>query len=245
MFSSRSALVTGGASGIGQAIAASLLQQGANVCIFDRNPIALPASDRLLAVCGDVSREEDVQRAVACTAERFGAINILVNNAGIEVEGRVENLSAAEWDRQMAVNLRGAFLFAKYVIAHMKSAGGSIVNISSIDAFVGYPGLVAYDSSKGALLAFTRSLAVECGPERIRVNAVCPGYIETPLLDAYFNRQPDPAAARLEAASRHPVSRLGQPQDVAEAVLFLLSDRAAFITGTALIVDGGLTAAGP
>ena len=236
-FEGKTALVTGGASGIGRAIADLFVAYGANVVIFDRH--AGPGHVR-----GDVSKEADVRCAVEIAASRFGQMDVLVNNAGIEVEGRVEDLSGEAWDRQLAVNLRGPFLCSKHAIPYMKQRGGAIVNVSSIDAFAGYPGLAAYDSSKAALIALTRTLALECGPARIRVNAVCPGYIETPLLDAYFQRQPDPAGARREAALKHPLGRMGKPSDVAGAVAFLASEKASFITGTTLVVDGGLLAVG-
>jgi NAD(P)-dependent dehydrogenase (short-subunit alcohol dehydrogenase family) len=145
----------------------------------------------------------------------------------------------------MAVNLKGAFLFAKHTVPQMKGRGGVIVNISSIDALMGYPMLAAYDSSKAGLLAFTRSLALECGPDGIRVNAICPGYTQTPLLQAWFDRQPDPEQVKRDIIASHPLRRMGRPSDIAEAAFFLASDAASFITGTYLVVDGGITAAGP
>ena len=236
-FSGKTVLVTGGASGIGKAIVACFAETGANVCILD-----LQDGPGILKV--DVSVEEEVIRGVAEAVAHHGSLDVLVNNAGIEVAGEVTLLAAADWDRQIAVNLRGPFLCAKHSLPHLKPRHGAIVNISSIDAFVSYAGLAAYDASKAAVVAFTRTLALECARDKVRVNTVCPGYIETPLLQAYFDRESNPEKARAEAEARHPLGRLGTPEDVAEAVVFLASERAGFITGTTLIVDGGITAKG-
>jgi NAD(P)-dependent dehydrogenase (short-subunit alcohol dehydrogenase family) len=241
-------LVTGGASGIGQGIAERFLSGGARVAIFDRQPVdtrSFQSAERVLAICGDVCSEAEVQRAVSQVNERFGYVSVLANVAGIEVSGHVEDLRSEDWDRQMAVNLRGPFLFVKHTVPQMKGRGGIILNISSIDALAGYSTLTAYDSSKAALLAFTRTAAVECGPDGIRVNAICPGYIQTPLLQAWFDRQANPEQVKRDIVARHPVRRMGRPEDIAEAAFFLASDAASFITGTYLIVDGGILAVGP
>jgi NAD(P)-dependent dehydrogenase (short-subunit alcohol dehydrogenase family) len=241
-------LVTGGASGIGKAVAERFLAAGARVAIFDVQAVdtrQFQAEDRVLAIRGDVSSERDVRHAVSQINERFAPIDVLANVAGIEVSGRIEDFSAEDWDRQMAVNLKGAFLFAKYTVPQMKGRGGVILNISSIDAFAGYATLTGYDSSKAALLAFTRTAAVECGPDGIRVNAICPGYIQTPLLQVWFDKQADPEQVKRDIVARQPLRRMGQPEDIAEAAFFLASDAASFITGTYLVVDGGITAVGP
>jgi NAD(P)-dependent dehydrogenase (short-subunit alcohol dehydrogenase family) len=241
-------LITGGASGIGKAIAERFLFAGARVTIFDQQAVSagqFDPDDRVVAIRGDVAREPDVRDVVSRTNDRFGLIDVLFNVAGIELSGRIEEYSADDWDRQMAVNLKGAFLFAKHTVPQMKGRGGVIVNISSIDALMGYPMLAAYDSSKAGLLAFTRSLALECGPDGIRVNAICPGYTQTPLLQAWFDRQPDPEQVKRDIIASHPLRRMGRPSDIAEAAFFLASDAASFITGTYLVVDGGITAAGP
>ena len=176
-------LVTGGASGMGLATANRFLAAGARVVVFDRNTIdpgQFKTQGRGFAIRGDVSRELDVREAFLETKSRFGLLDILVNAAGIFVSGPIGDMTGEDWDRQLAVNLKGQFLFAKYAVEQMKSQGGAIVNISSIDAFAGYPSCTAYDASKAAILAFTRSLAVECGGDGIRVDAICPGYTETP-----------------------------------------------------------------
>ncbi len=195
------AIVTGAAKGIGEAIAARFLEAGASVAAFDidgpsvdATAIRLGAHGRVLGITGDVASEPDVADAVRRTAAELGRIDVLVNNAGIEIAGRIPDYASADWDRQLGVNLKGAFLFAKHVIPRMAGSGGAIVNISSVHAFVSYPGNAAYDASKAGLLALTRTLALEHGPDGIRVNAICPGYIETPMTDEWLATVDDPEA---------------------------------------------------
>ena len=242
LLANKIAVVTGGASGIGAAIAKEFAGAGAHVAIFDvREPESETPCGRFFR--GDVASEGDVSRAIDEIANEHGAIDILVNNAGVEIASEVATMTGEQWDRQLAVNLKGAFLMTKYAAASLRG-GSAILNISSIDGFVSYAGLAAYDASKAAILAFTRALAVELGPAGVRVNAICPGYIDTPLLQHYFERQPDPGASRANITAQHPLRRLGTPADVARCALFLASDAAAFVSGTYLIVDGGLLAAG-
>ena len=245
------AIVTGAAKGIGAGIAERFVQAGAAVVAFDINAQGarqvaerLSQQGRTLAVHGDVACEQDVQRAIVQTVQQFGAIDVLVNNAGIEGPGLLAEYSSADWDRIHAVNLKGYFLFAKYVIPHMRVRGGSIVNISSVHAFVSYVGNGAYDATKAGIIGLTRALALENGAEGIRANAICPGYIRTPMTDDWLAIQPDPEATLKQVLSFHPLGRMGTPRDVADAALFLSSDAAAFISGTYLVVDGAMTAAG-
>lgn len=245
------ALVTGAAMGIGAAIAQRFVQAGAAVVVFDINDEAarqiaqsLGRQGRVLAIHGDVAREVDVQSAVAQTVQQFGALDILVNNAGIERPGQVADYSSGDWDRVLDVNLKGYFLFAKYSFPHMRGRGGAMVNISSVHAFVSYVDNAAYDASKAGIIGLTRALALEYGPEKIRVNAICPGYINTPMMDQWLAIQPDAAAAMKQVLSFHPMGRIGTPRDIADAALFLASDAAEFISGTYLVVDGAMTAAG-
>lgn len=252
-FAHRVAVVTGSGAGIGAGIAECFAQAGASVVVFDidgaaasrmKEDIEKEFGGRCLAIQGDVSSEADVQAAVAGAVETFGTIDILVNNAGIDVASRVPEMSAAEWDRVLAVNLKGAFHFCKHVIPVMQERGGTIVNISSVHAYASYEQYAAYDASKAGLVAMTRTLAIDHGRDGIRVNAICPGYIHTPMTDEWLRAQPDPAATMREVLSFHPVGRIGTPRDVAEAVLFLASDVASFISGAYLVVDGAMTAAG-
>ena len=232
------ALVTGAASGIGAGIAARFSEAGAAVALFDINGDGVRSMEqklrqtgRALAIAGDVSREEDVKAAVEQAVSAFGTLDILVNNAGIEVLGLIVDQPSSDRDRQLNVNLKSVFLFSKYAIPHLRVHGGAIVNISSIHAFVGYEGNAAYDASKAGMVGLTRALAVDHGRDGIRVNAICPGYIDTPLMDHWFNAQPDIAAARRLVISFHPLGRMGTPRDVADAALFLASDAASFYLG--------------
>ena len=245
------ALVTGAAMGIGAGIAQRFVEAGAAVVVFDINADAalemaqgLSRRGRALAIHGDVAREEDVQNAVARTVEEFGSLDVLVNNAGIVLPGQVVDLTSADWDRQLSVNLKGVFLFSKYAIPQLRGRGGAIVNISSVHALVSYAGHAAYDASKAGLLALTRTLAVDHGGEGIRVNAICPGYIRTPMTDEWLAAEPDPETTLKQVLGLHPLGRMGTPRDVAEAALFLASDAASFISETCLVVDGALTASG-
>ncbi len=245
------ALITGAAAGIGAAIVERFSEAGAAVVVFDINAEGarrmerkLRQTGRALAVVGDVSSEEDVQRAIEQTVREFGTLDILVNNAGIEVPGPMMEMASSEWDRQLNVNLKSAFLLCKYAIPHLRGRHGAIVNISSVHAFVSYEGNAAYDASKAGLLGLTRALALEHGRDGIRVNAICPGYIDTPMMDEWLRTQPDAAATMRQVLSVHPLGRIGTPRDVADAALFLASDAASFISGTFLVVDGAMTAAG-
>lgn len=245
------ALVTGGAVGIGAGIAERFVEEGASVAIFDINGEgALQRADQLrakgpvLAIQGDVANEECAQSAVERTVAQFGSLDVLVNNAGIEVAGPISLMKTEAWDRQLAVNLKGAFLFSKYAIARMLGRGGVVINISSVRAFVSYQGGIAYDASKAALIGFTRALALDHGQDRIRVNAICPGYIDTPMTDEWLKTVQNREETMRQVLAVHPLGRIGTPRDIAEAAVFLASDSASFITGTTLVVDGGMSAAG-
>lgn len=247
------ALITGAGAGIGAGIAERFSEAGATVVLFDINgesagqmsrKIEQAGHGRSLALQGDVSSEADVREAAGQAVEKFGTVDILVNNAGIDVSGLVPDMNASEWDRVLAVNLKGAFLFSKHVIPHMRGRGGAIVNISSVHALVSNEGYAAYDASKAGMLAMTRTLALDHGRDGIRVNAICPGYISTPMTDEWFKEQPDPEATLREVLSFHPLGRIGTTRDVADAALFLASDASAFVSGTYLVVDGAMTVAG-
>lgn len=244
------AIVTGAASGIGAAIAERFAESGIAVAIFDINgdgarAVAqkLGAITNTIAIEGDASNEEHVRSAVDETVRELGTPDFLINNAGIEVNGSVTDLSSSQWDRQIAVNLRSVFLFSKYTIPKMVR-GGAIVNISSVHALVSWPGCAAYDASKAAMIGLTRAMALDHGHQQIRVNAICPGYIETPLWDQWLAQLSDPEATMREVLKAHPLGRTGKPKDVAEAALFLVSEGASFISGTYLVVDGAMTAGG-
>lgn len=250
MSETRTLLVTGAASGIGAGIAEKFAAEDYRVALFDLNGPGLErmidslgGNGRSLAVVGDVNSPVDAERAVSATVNAFGSLDVLVNNAGIEIAGTAATLSFADWDRLMGVNLRGAFVMSKFALSAMQP-GSSIVNISSVHAFAAYPECAVYDASKAGLLGLTRAMALDHGSAGIRVNAICPGYIQTPLMEKWLDTVDDRQATMRHLQSMHPVGRIGTPQDVAEAALFLASQKASFISGAFLVVDGGMTLAG-
>lgn len=244
----KTALIIGASGGIGAAVARLFAAEGAAVALLD-----LPGTtgqdmaadirqtgSQAVFVPADVTDEAQVVAAVTAAASQFGGLHILVNAAAINVQGRVEALTAADWDRLMAVNVRGCFLTIKHSVPHLRRAGGgAVINLSSVSAFIGADGYAAYHASKGAVLSLTRALALELAADRIRVNALCPGWVDTPFTADALSRAPDPAAARAAAAAAHALGRIAQPEEVAQAALFLASDAASFVTGEALFVDGG------
>ncbi len=247
----RVVLVTGGAKGIGRGIVERFLEAGDAVALLDndregaeRASAELSSLGQVIALHGDVAREADARAAVEQTVARFGALHVLVNNAGIEIAGRVDELATEDWDRQLAVNLRGVYLLSKHAIPRMRASGGAIINISSVHAFYAYARCPAYDASKAGMIGLTRTMALDHGRDRIRVNAICPGYIDTPLLRHWIDHQPHPEGIMGEVLKAHPLGRIGTPRDIAEAAFFLASDAAEFISGTSLIVDGAMTTPG-
>lgn len=197
-----------------------------------------------IAIQGDVAIEANAKEAVAKTMSEFGRLDVLVNNAGIEVNGSVAALTSEAWDRQIAVNLRGPFLMSKCAVEHMRGRGGVIIHIASVHSFVSWQDCAAYDSTKAALLGLTRAMALDHGPDKIRVNAICPGYIDTPLMEKWMALVPDRAATMRQILSVHPLGRIGTPRDIAEAAFFLASDAASFISGASLVVDGAMSVSG-
>lgn len=246
-FEGKTAIVTGGAQGIGKGIARRLSQEGAAVIIADIDAArGRQTADELVRGGGNavflqanVTLETDVSRLIDGVTERFGRLDILINNAGASPRRPFEALSLADWRSLIDLNLTSMFLCAKSALPSLRqSQGASIVNIASLHAFLTVPGLSAYAAAKGGVVALTRSMAVEFAPD-VRVNAVAPGVIET---EAWFSVVDDVEAARRHRLPFHPVGRLGQPEDIAGAAAFLASADAGFITGVTLPVDGGLTA---
>lgn len=244
----RRAIVTGGASGIGRATAEALAREGAMVLVADVDLAAageLAAAMRargrdVEAVACDVASDEDCRRAVETAAARFGGIDTLVNSAGIIRRADVVTLLEQDWDRVMAVNVKSIYLMARHAVPIMAAAGGgAIVNLGSGWGLKGGPDAVAYCASKGAVVNMTRAMAIDHGRQNIRVNCVCPGDTDTPLLRSEARQLGVDEAAFLAGSADRPLGRVGTPEDVAEAILYLVSDRASWVTGTALVVDGG------
>lgn len=250
-FSGKSVVVTGGASGIGKATARRFLEEGAKVAIFDRSLETGKSTVcefekkglRPILITGDVTKASDVKKMVKEAHRRLGSIDILFNNAGILVEGTVLDVSEKDWDRIMDVNVKGVFLMSKVVLPIMLKQGkGVIVNNASCSGLVGDRNAIAYNTSKGAVVLMTKCLALDYSLKNIRVNCVCPGEIDTPMFRQEAKARNMPVEEyRKQLCEYHPIGRLGKPDEVANAVLFLASEEAGFITGTAFSVDGGYT----
>jgi len=244
-FESKVAIVTGGASGIGEATVRLFAAEGAKVVIADFADRGRTVSDELnsqgfdtLFIKTDVTNEQEIIHMVDQTVQKYGKLDILYANAGIAHDGPADQLLFEDWKRTIDINLTGVFLSCKYAIKQMiaQGTGGAIVNCGSIHSHVGKAGVTAYASAKGGVKLLTQSLSSDYASQGIRINAVCPGYIDTPLIKGRTE------AVTQHLVGLHPMGRLGQPEEVAKAVLFLASDDASFITGTTLLVDGGYTA---
>jgi len=243
-------LITGAASGIGRATALRFAQSGATVIAADlnlaeaQNTLAMieSAGGQGLALGVDVSQEADVKAAISTALSTFGQLDILFNNAGISILKSIPDTTETDLDRLLSVNFKGVFFGCKHAMPVMAAQGsGVIINTASELALVGQPLYGAYCATKGAILAFTRTLALECAPQGIRANAICPGPVVTPLLQVEFDLAADPAAEAAAAAKDLPIGRLGTPEDIANIVTFLASDDASFIHGAAITADGGRT----
>jgi NAD(P)-dependent dehydrogenase (short-subunit alcohol dehydrogenase family) len=243
------AVVTGGAAGIGQATARKLCELGARVAILDRDAKAGEESVAALEKAGytasyfpcDVSIESQVKAAIAATVARYSGLHILVSNAGIQSYGDVVTTTPELWDETMNVHVKGCFHATKHAIpAMLASGGGAIVIVSSVQSFTAVSNSVAYVAAKHALLGITRAIALDFASQNIRANCVCPGAIDTPMLRDTADRTGSPQEMLASIGRMHALGRIGRPQEVANAIAFLASDEASFITGTSLIVDGGL-----
>lgn len=245
------ALITGASSGIGRETAKLLAEEGAKVAIADIDPVGGQTLIEEITAAGgiaqfyqvDVSVESEVQNWVEAVVNQWGGLDILVANAAVLAIGTVEHCTSADWDRVLAVNVKGYAFCAKYAAPQMrKRGGGAIVNLASISSFIAQPAFALYNSSKGAVLQLTRCLAYDLAADNIRVNCVCPGPIDTPVMDYFTQSQgltKEDVFQQLAALTL--LKRMGKPREVANAILFLASDKASYITGTPLMVDAGYT----
>ena len=244
----RTAVVTGGASGIGAATVRRFVAEGAEVCIAD---MAIDAASALADGLGDaawaihcnVREEADVAAVAAAVAERWDHLDILVNNAGSELNKTYDETSVDEWQRVLDTDLRGPWLFCKHLVPRMVERGsGSVVNVSSLNGIVGFPLSTAYGSAKGGLVVFTKDIAIELAASGVRFNCVCPGVIETPMMERWTQLMPDQQAAKEMLRGVMPIGRMGEPEEVAAAILFFASDDSSLCQGSILSVDGGFVA---
>ena len=242
------AIVTGGAMGIGEATAKKLAALGATVAIFDidRNvgretAAAIARSGATCDFCScNVSEGAEVSQAVDTVVSKYGTVDILVSNAGIQLYGDAVTTTEEEWDRLMGINLKGCFLVSKFVVPHIVNQGGAIVIVASVQSMTAISNSIAYVASKHGLLGLTRAMSLDYASKGIRVNCVCPGTIDTPMLRWAANLSEDPEKVIQTCNRMHPIGRIGKAEEVADAIAYLASPMASFITGAALIVDGGM-----
>ena len=248
---SKVALITGGGTGIGRAIAAAFSREGASVAVAGRRLEKLQEvigevqkqGGAGLAVECDVTRARDAERAVKATVERFGRLNVLVNNAGMLSVSTIESISEEEWDRVMKVNVKGPFLMSRAALKEFRKAGGgAIVNIGSILGLIAMKDRAAYCASKGGVTMLTKAMALDHAHENIRVNCICPSIVETELVKGLFDASAEGQALRKARTAAIPLGRFGRPTDVAEMAVFLASEESSWLTGAAIPLDGGLSA---
>jgi NAD(P)-dependent dehydrogenase (short-subunit alcohol dehydrogenase family) len=243
----RVVVITGAASGIGRASAKEFAREGAQVVVADIKLAGAQETVRqietargvAIAVETDVAVAESVQSLVEQTLHSCARIDVLFNNAAIQVNKTVEDTTVEEWNREIAINLGGVFLCSKFFLPHLRNTKGSIINMASVNGFFVEPMCAGYCATKGAIIALTKAMAIDHGREGIRVNCICPGYIDAGLAWEYFEAQPNPAEARAAAGKLHALRRIGRPEEVGRLAVFLASEDASFMTGSAVAVSGG------
>jgi NAD(P)-dependent dehydrogenase (short-subunit alcohol dehydrogenase family) len=245
----RVAVITGSGSGIGRTAALEFAKEGAWVVAAEINEVAAQETIRQVTTMGgtgiavptDVSNPDFVRNLVQSTVNAYSEVHVLFNNAAIQINKTVEDTTFEEWNRQIGINLGGVFLCSKYFLPYLRKTKGCIINMSSVNGFFGEPMLAGYCATKGAIIALTKAMAMDYGKEGIRVNCICPGCIDTGLARSYWEAQSDPAAARVAAGELHALGRIGTPEEVGRVAVFLASHDASFITGAAVVVDGGVS----
>jgi NAD(P)-dependent dehydrogenase (short-subunit alcohol dehydrogenase family) len=245
----RVAIVTGGSKGIGAGICEVFCAEGAHCFVIARHRKDIDAMVGKLRSAGgqatgvvcNVGKSASVRAMVEKVIADAGRLDILVNNAGYHNSKGIEALTEEDWDSLIATNLKSVFLCTKYALPHLKKSRGVVINMSSMVGLVGQPNACAYAATKGGIIAVTKNLAIDLAPYGIRVNVICPGWIQTPLVEEWFEKQKDPKAARKYIYSQHPIGRIGTPQEVGKAALFLATDDSAFTTGSVIGCDGGIT----
>jgi NAD(P)-dependent dehydrogenase (short-subunit alcohol dehydrogenase family) len=243
------AVITGSSKGIGEGIARVFFQEGAKVVVVSRNEQEGTAMAKQLGsdegqavyIQADVTSSESIRNLMSRSVEVFGRIDILVNNAGYHLSKDIEQTSEEEWDFIQKTNLYSTFLCSKYALPHLKKTQGNIIHISSMVGLVGQANAAAYAATKGGQIAMTKNMAIDLAKYHIRVNVICPGWIQTPLVDYWFSQQADSEAARAYIFSQHPLGSIGTIEDCGMAALYLASDDSRFVTGITLNLDGGIT----
>jgi NAD(P)-dependent dehydrogenase (short-subunit alcohol dehydrogenase family) len=243
------AIITGSSKGIGEGIARVFSKEGANVVVVCRHEgegrkMAEELGGdqgRAVFIKTDVTDNISIKNMIDKTIDIFGKLDILVNNAGYHISKNIEETSEDEWEFIINTNLRSTFLCSKYAIPHLRKTKGNIINISSMVGLVGQPNAGAYSATKGGQISMSKGMAIDFAPDGIRVNVICPGWIQTPLVDDWFSQQPDPEASKKYIYDQHPLGRIGTIEECGKAALYLASDDAAFVTGITLNIDGGVT----
>lgn len=248
-FLSKNVLITGGASGIGEASAKKFAEEGANVLIADINQEksqqVVNEIRKTKGECSffsaDISKENDVNNLISNMQERYGKVDVLFNNAGTILPKNLEDIETMEWKKLMDINLTSMFLCTKAALSDLKERQGKIVNMGSMNGLVGQQNNPAYSASKGAIVALTKSLAMDYAPFNVRINAICPAGVLTPLIEEWFDQQSDPSQMRYSSDFSHMLGRTASPEEISDLVLFLASEEASFITGQAIPIEGGAT----
>ncbi len=244
----KACIVTGGSTGIGEAAVRRFVAEGAEVLIADRNILGADALARALgtavtSIACDVRIEAQVKAVAEAAMQRWGRVDVLVNNAGAELNRTYDETSEEEWDMVLNTDLKGPWLFCKHVVPHMVKAGrGSVINVSSLNGLVGFPLSTAYGSAKGGLVVFTKDMAIELAQSGVRFNCVCPGVIATPMMERWTDLMPDKAAAQKMLRGVMPIGRMGTSEEVAGAIYFFASDDSTLCQGSVLSIDGGFVA---